>query len=851
MAEKVSYTTFTQTLQKISDTIADSTCNIHCDNNLMPGLKLKLISILVFLTGHFNQNTENKINLVHILASSNNIKVKNLLQSLEITHTGIYDVLAGFYTPLELDYKLSSNTLISCMNELEPFSLDYNKNPENTEKTSIKPFMISSAIESLLNREKRSHAGIFYTPEDEIEVMCRLSLAEYLLNSIPYVCKEEIYSLIFNDNAEPDIILKTQRQHNMYLTIYKTLKEIKMFDPACGTGLFALKMYHILVDLVKKLETCISPPNKDQYNPENIIINNIYNMDIESWAVQFCLLSLLLSIPENCKPSKDQLQSLKNHFVTANLIETIKPDKITLKDYFSEVFNKKNSGFDIIASNPPYVRQELIQQNYNNLNHPENLKKQLAEYIESLLPYYFSKDKHEKTLKISSKSDLYIYFFFTGISLLNNNGILTYITSNSWLDVDYGACLRDFLGKHTAIKYIIDTLQAKSFHDADINTVITVISNRQLSKYTNIENHVRFVNLFQPYGQLLKKDIISDITCCQKSFKNIYSEVKLVRQSELIDDNKVRFVNNLQYSNNKKTCLNSRWGCSYLRAPAIYKEIEKQFSAKFIYLKDITDIRFGIKSGANNFFYLDKSKIDQWQIESDFIRPFLFSLKDIEGYQINSNNTKRYLFYCHKSKDELKKGGFKNALAYISQGEAHKYHYRPSVKNRPNWYSVPRQEQFHFVSNRFIGERFGFPGISELLVGDVFFTGAFKKYNTELCLALLNSTLSYLSAEVLARKTYGLGIAYLYGPEISNITIPDPSLIAEDLSKDIIQIHSKMKERKLLKIHDEINMPDRRELDYCISILMGLSDRQQNDIYDSLKTMVEARLKKARNLASC
>ena len=109
---------------------------------------------------------------------------------------------------------------------------------------------------------------------------------------------------------------------------------------------------------------------------------------------------------------------------------------------FAEIFGDKG-GFDIVIGNPPYVRQEKIAP-------PNKLKAEVTledkrEYKDKLLSsiqvhYPFVK-------KLDKKSDYYIYFYFHGLSLLNEKGTFCFITSNSWLDVGYGKELQEFLLK--------------------------------------------------------------------------------------------------------------------------------------------------------------------------------------------------------------------------------------------------------------------------------------------------------------------------------------------------------------------------------------------------------------------
>jgi len=58
---------------------------------------------------------------------------------------------------------------------------------------------------------------------------------------------------------------------------------------------------------------------------------------------------------------------------------------------------------------------------------------------------------------------------------LNEKGVNTFICSNSWLDVGYGAWPQKFLLNHCQVHYIIDNHARRSFASADINTIISVI----------------------------------------------------------------------------------------------------------------------------------------------------------------------------------------------------------------------------------------------------------------------------------------------------------------------------------------------------------------------------------------
>ena len=52
----------------------------------------------------------------------------------------------------------------------------------------------------------------------------------------------------------------------------------------------------------------------------------------------------------------------------------------------------------------------------------------------------------------------------------------------------------------------------------------------------------------------------------------------------------------------------------------------------------------------------------------------------------------------------------------------------------------------------------------------------------------------YLSAEIVGRKTYGIGAMYLYGPEVRDILLPDCKLL-KGKKKQILKAYAKLKQK--------------------------------------------------------
>lgn len=119
-----------------------------------------------------------------------------------------------------------------------------------------------------------------------------------------------------------------------------------------------------------------------------------------------------------------------------------------------------SDGFDIVIGNPPYFQ---LQKN-----------KRVSEELAPLKYDTFSKS-----------SDIYCVFFERGIQLLQDKGILTYITSNSWIKTKYGQSLRKLLVRSANPLVLIN------FDDSQIFNTAIVESNILVVKKDSYQNELR------------------------------------------------------------------------------------------------------------------------------------------------------------------------------------------------------------------------------------------------------------------------------------------------------------------------------------------------------------------------
>lgn len=188
---------------------------------------------------------------------------------------------------------------------------------------AVDPEMLGKIFENLLDIKDRKSTGSFYTPREIVHYMCQESLANYLVNKlcIPYediikfikygdVITQTDWTNIYNDN---DIHLLPDSIWNKILEVDKALIDVKVADPAVGSGAFPLGILNEIVKLRDYISSYIliledkkiishgdllpEQINRDYYSMKlQTIQNSIYAVDLEISAVDIAKLRLWLSL---------------------------------------------------------------------------------------------------------------------------------------------------------------------------------------------------------------------------------------------------------------------------------------------------------------------------------------------------------------------------------------------------------------------------------------------------------------------------------------------------------------------------------------------------------------------------
>lgn len=312
---------------------------------------------------------------------------------------------------------------------------------------------------------------------------------------------------------------------------------LKILDPACGSGAFLINAYQYLLNWHLGWYSANKPEAhaKERRILKNvhgawqltlaerkrILLNNIHGVDIDSQAVEVTKLSLLLKCVEGETRTTTQmglfdkgeriLPDLENNIKCGNSLigsdfydnvqgelfdteEKLKINAFDWNDEFKEIMNR--GGFDCIIGNPPYVRSISLKE-----NNPTSWE------------YYRTSYRSTE----SREWDIYLIFVEKALGLLKENGKLGYILPNKFLNSQVGENLRGMLSHGSHLESLIHFGAFQIFSGATTYTCLlflskTAIKQAQIARYTGsvTQQHQSCPLPEQAPEQWHKRDVSSD-----------------------------------------------------------------------------------------------------------------------------------------------------------------------------------------------------------------------------------------------------------------------------------------------------------------------------------------------------
>ncbi len=309
-------------------------------------------------------------------------------------------------------------------------------------------------IELTAKKQHRKEQGIYYTPKFITD----------------YIVKETVGRFLAEHSA-------------------KEIRNIKILDPACGSGSFLIRAFDELLKYYASQKISKSEQDIDAADRMAILQSNIYGVDLDIQAVEIARLNLLL----RSLAKRETLPGLKDNIKEGNSL--ISGTEEELKKYFGDGWKDKkafnweeefkeimaNGGFDVVIGNPPYGA---------DLNNKEK------DYL---------KDKY----KYVSDFETAQYFIGVASKLLKADGYLAFIVPNTIFYNVNAKKFRHFIANTFNIKSLLDLSGLDVFSEAKIRTWIPI-----LLKSKTINDNVSFYKLTgdktnnQLYNVISQKELL-------------------------------------------------------------------------------------------------------------------------------------------------------------------------------------------------------------------------------------------------------------------------------------------------------------------------------------------------------
>jgi len=301
----------------------------------------------------------------------------------------------------------------------------------------------------------------------------------------------------------------------------KEAANLKILDPACGSGSFLLGAYQYLLDWHIKwysehdpqtLAKAKTPPifqaqggswKLTTSEKKRILLNNLHGVDIDPQAVEVTKLSLSLKVLEGesqeslgtqlglfkeralpdlgsnikCGNSLIGPDYYEGRQLSMNLMgdeERYRVNAFNWKAAFPKIFTA--GGFDVVIGNPPYIRIQAMQ-----------------EWAPTEVEFY----KKKYTAASKGNYDIYVVFVEKGLSLLNRNGRLGFILPHKFFNAKYGEALRGIISNGCHLAKVVHFSDQQIFEDVLTYTCLMFLDKAghnefEIEKVSNLEKWRNF-----------------------------------------------------------------------------------------------------------------------------------------------------------------------------------------------------------------------------------------------------------------------------------------------------------------------------------------------------------------------
>lgn len=293
---------------------------------------------------------------------------------------------------------------------------------------------------------------------------------------IPPLPAEE-YSKTYGSVYTPQFIARFFARYLNENTAPRTLRNMKIIDPACGSGIFLRTILEFLIT-----------PAFDPYSSYDYknIFKNIYGNDIDPNAVEASKLSIAL--------------------LYLVMLGGTLPNNLNIRNENSLEFYAKNKRyknyFDVIVANPPFIPFEKLS---------DDLKDPVLQYLDDLG---------------QNKPDASLAFLKLGVDLVKPGGVCFFVLPHAFLKTESAKKIREYVFERMNILGLIDLSSINVFKEKG-SYVILLILQKKFNQNLNLYNPKTTVVICQDLVGHALQDFLNN----KENETNFYS-VFNIEQSE-------------------------------------------------------------------------------------------------------------------------------------------------------------------------------------------------------------------------------------------------------------------------------------------------------------------------------
>lgn len=539
------------------------------------------------------------------------------------------------------------------------------------------------------------------------------------------------------------------------------------FDPCCGTGTFARALLNYKIEKEINIEEAYK---------------TVFAEDRQSFPLQIAGISTA---------SKDSV-NLPAIIFKKNIFELKIDDEISIinpKD--GELLHVRIPEFDTIISNLPFI--DFYRNNTRDLS-DVSAKAGITDEV------------FEKTnIRLSKRSDYFMYIIIHLWKLLKDGGQACVITSNSWTATSAGNLFINVLNKYFKIKGIIQSGNGRWFKNAEIVTTAFCLEKKAISEPDTADN-INFYLLNASLSDLENRQVLNKAVGTVLLEKEIDSAIMKKEKCSVGQLSKYMKYN--------------------LSLNAIFHGIEwiSDFNDKMVRVDSLFTIFRGVKTGQDEIFIPETPDV----VDSDYVYPMLKNSKNCSSLVAEPDNV---FVTSNKSYSELESKGHTKTAEYFKQFEGN---LNDSVLHHEEiWYHLAEASKKASIitglnpDKRLFFAKFNKPTcINQRLIG---FSPKETVNDIDLCHILLNSIfgLFYIEASGFPR---GAGALDLSKDKVECSYMLNPDLLNDQQIQEIKGAFEPLKQRDVKSLFDELEDEDRINFDKTVLRNYGL----END-YDKIK----------------